>query len=113
MTSPKYPSDFARRNQAIIAQRTRWPEGALQECWELEDRLPGWHVAWLHENLIPGFERPAGYWAVLEVGMHEADIFRTDLADLERVMESVPLEHDYSVRGCTWCMANGTHRVKL
>lgn len=102
-----------RRNQAIIAERTRWPEGALQKCWDLENRFPGWHVSYLHENLIKGFERPAGWWAVLDSGRHQADIFRTDLAELAEVMASVPPEHDYSISGCSWCLGHGTHRVKL
>lgn len=110
MTSPKYPSDFSRRNQAIIAERTRWPAGALTSCWELENRFPGWHVSWLHENQIRGFERPAGYWAVLETGPHQADVFRTDLAELADVMDAVP---ECGGRWCSWCMEHGTRRVKL
>lgn len=110
---PKYPSELARRNQRILAGKFRWPDGALEACWDLENRHPGWRVSWLGENLLPGFERPAGFWAALHDGMHQAEAIRADAAELAEVMAGVP-EHDYGVQGCAWCMRHaGWRPVRL
>lgn len=94
---------FARQNQKLIAERTGWPEGALQTCWEIEGRHPGWMVDWLHENTIKGFERAAGFRASLLEGLHQCDVFAAEPAELESLMEAVP-EHDFSVHGCAYCI---------
>jgi hypothetical protein len=106
---------FARRNQAILAKRTGWPAGALEACSDLEDRFPGWHVSWLAENRIAGFERPAGYWAVNVVDpFHHAEAFREDLGELtELLVEGVP-KHAWGLDECWWCMRHSdARRVKL
>lgn len=106
----KYPSDFARRNQAVLAERLRWPVGALEACRRLEDEYPGWRVSWLSENNRPGFERPAGFWAELD-GMHHARVFATTPRELARRMGEVP-PHDWSTSGCAWCTAEVDARLK-
>jgi hypothetical protein len=111
--SPKWPSDLARKNQRILAERQQWPAGALQACMNLENRFPGWHVSWLEENTATGFERPAGYWAVFDHGGLRVEVLRADPAQLPEVMAGVP-EHDYSTRGCEWCLPySSTRRVRL
>jgi hypothetical protein len=109
MTFPKWPSDLARKrnNQRLIAERTGWPEGALQACADLEDRHPGWHVSWMNENVTPGWERPAGFSASHPGGSHavkELKAFAATAEELEPLLIEVP-EHDFSKRGCDFCRA--------
>jgi len=113
---PKRRPDLAlsRRNLKLIAERTGWPDGALQACWDLENRYPGWSVSWLHENTISGFERPAGFWGVYRRQAHQAEAFRVTVQELALVMaEEIP-PHDYSLQGCGWCVDHDfRHRPKL
>lgn len=106
---PQWPSDLARRrnNRRLIAERTGWPEGALEACADMEDRHPGWHVSWMAENVTPGWERPAGFWATHPGGSHPGGDIEASAAtadELEPLLVEVP-EHGYSVRGCDWCRA--------
>lgn len=105
MSYPKWPSDLARKrnNQRIIAEALHWPDGALQACADLEDRHPGWGVSWMHENTTPGFERAAGFYATCEHYTHRVEVNAATAAELESLLD-VP-EHDYSVKGCAWCLA--------
>jgi hypothetical protein len=107
--APKWPSDLARKrnNRRLIAERTGWPEGALQACADLEDRHPGWHVSWMSENTGPGFERPAGFWASHPTGGHavkKIEAFAATAEELVPLLVEVP-EHCYGVHGCEWCLA--------
>jgi hypothetical protein len=105
---------LARKNQALFAERFHWPDGALEACRKLEDRFPGWYVSWLPENTIAGFERPAGFWAVHDGSMHRVEALRPTARELAKVMADGPPEHDYSLRGCDWCLDHlGAGRVKL
>lgn len=109
MSYPKWPSEFAlrRNNQRLIAESTGWPDGALKACWELMDRHPGWHVSWMGENVTPGWERPAGFWASHPTGGHvvkKIEAFAATAAELEPLLVEVP-EHGWTVRGCDWCLA--------
>jgi hypothetical protein len=103
--TPRWPSDRVLRsqNKVILAERLRWPEGALQACQELEQRHPGWHVTWLNENTRAGFERPAGFHARFDGGRHKVGIYAATTEKLEPEMD-VP-EHDYALKGCAWCYA--------
>lgn len=106
---PKWPSDFARKrnNQRLIAERTGWPDGALEACIDLEDRHPGWNVSWMGENVTPGWERPAGFYASHPTSGHvveKIEAFAATAAELEPLLVEVPA-HDYSMHGCTWCLA--------
>lgn len=108
-SGPIWPSDVARKrnNRRLIAERTGWPEGALQACADLEDRHPGWHVSWMNENTTPGWERPAGFYATHRGGLHAVgpiEAYAATAADLEPLLVEVP-GHDHSVRGCDWCLA--------
>jgi hypothetical protein len=76
-------------------------------------------VSWLSENTTPGWERPAGFWAVsTAVSHHDVEAFREDLEDLEAVLDAGVPEHEYStadqLRFCSWCAAHpGQRPVKL
>lgn len=103
-----WPSDLAlkRHNQRLLAERLDWPDGAVQACAELEDRHPGWHVSWIPENTTPGWEHPAGFHASHRTGAHvnkKIEAFAATTAELEPLLVEVP-DHDFSVRGCDWCM---------
>jgi hypothetical protein len=94
---PKWPSELAmkRNNQRLIAERTGWPDGALQACADLEDRHPGWHVSWMNENTTPGWERPAGFYASNPSRGHAVtknEAFAPTAAELEPLLVEVP-EH--------------------
>lgn len=109
MSYPKWPAEFElrRRNRQILAERLRWPDGALQACAELESRHPGWHVSWMTENVTPGWERLAGFSASRETGAHgikELKAFAPTAQELEPLLIEVP-KHDWSARGCAWCLA--------
>jgi hypothetical protein len=106
MTYPKWPSEFQlrRKNRAVLAVRQHWPEGALQACQDLEEQHPGWYVSWRGENTTPGFERPAGFYATYDHGLHKTEVFSPTLEAVESLLVDVP-EHDFSVRGCEWCRA--------
>ena len=57
--------ELAARNRRIIAERTGWPEGALEECERLEAEHPGYSVSWFPENKIgdPAWHQDAGFYA--------------------------------------------------
>lgn len=57
--------DLARWNRRVIAERTGWPEGAVEICEQIEEAHPDWDVVWHPENMIQGFEAPAGYYATV------------------------------------------------
>jgi hypothetical protein len=101
---PQFPSHRARYNQKLIAERRDWPEGALQACWGLQHRHRGWDVSWMPENVTPGWERPAGFSAVYDHYAHRTEAFAPTVDEIESLLVEVP-EHDYSVRGCEWCLA--------
>jgi hypothetical protein len=106
--APRWPSDHVLRaqNKVLLADRLRWPEGALQACQELERRHPGWHVSWLGER-IDG-RRPAGFHASLE-GWHKVHLYAATVDRLEPEMD-VP-EHDYGLKGCSWCVLHPDGRT--
>lgn len=53
------------RNRRLLAERLGWPEGALDECLQLEEELPGFEVAWFGEWKVadPAFCRAEGFYA--------------------------------------------------
>jgi hypothetical protein len=55
--------ELARRNRLFIADRTGWPPDAVSVCERIEHTYPEWSVNWRHENVIHGFEAPAGFYA--------------------------------------------------
>lgn len=102
--APKWPSDRALRaqNKVLLAERLRWPDGALQACQDLEKRYPGWNVHWLGES-IRG-RRRAGFHASFDGPFHKVDVYAPTVAELEPHLD-VP-EHDFGLRGCAWCWEN-------
>lgn len=103
---PKRPSGLAlrRANTRILAKRLGWPAGALRSCWDMERRHPGWLVTWLGENTTPGFERPAGFWAVRDA-IHRAEVFDPAPSRVEELIGAAPpAEHDFASEGyCPYC----------
>ncbi|WP_250029295.1 hypothetical protein [Paractinoplanes maris] len=55
--------EMALRNRRLLAERLRWPEGALDECLRIEKDRPGYEVTWFGEWRVPGWEREAGFYA--------------------------------------------------
>jgi hypothetical protein len=37
---------MARNNLRLIAERLRWPQGALETCVQLEEEFPNWDFTW-------------------------------------------------------------------
>ncbi|WP_030443156.1 hypothetical protein [Actinoplanes subtropicus] len=83
------------RNRRILAERQDWPEGVLEECEALEQRRPAWSVTW---------RLGTGYVGRLDVAMHRCELTAEDPYELDAAMDQVP-EHDWSTRGCAWCLA--------
>ncbi len=52
---------MAWNNRRVLAERLRWPLGALQECEWLERDHPEWTACWRHACAWSG--KPAGYYA--------------------------------------------------
>jgi hypothetical protein len=93
--------DLARRNRQVIAERTGWPDGALQTCERLDAEHPGWFVYWMPANDIRGWERPAGYngalvseraWLQVEVFAETVDELEEQFADMDARIEAYEME---------------------
>lgn len=52
-------------NRRLFAQREDWPDGFLLLCERLDAEHPGWAVAWMPPNPMPGRERPARWAAMI------------------------------------------------
>lgn len=65
-------SDLGDRNRRLVAERLRWPEGALDECLKIQEDRPEYEVTWFGEWRVPGWEREAGYyaWRVGDAPLH-------------------------------------------
>lgn len=38
--------ELRRKNRRLIAERTGWPEGAVEACEQIEEAAPGWDCGW-------------------------------------------------------------------
>lgn len=86
--TPEQRRALAVRNRRILAERTGWPDGALQACEDFDARHPGWHCTWLEANTIKGWERPAGFSVRQNGETHGRNgIFRENIAALDAVFE--------------------------
>lgn len=83
-------SEMAARNRVTLTGRLRWPEGALQACQQVEARHKHWSLWWSRKNVVPGFERPAGFTAVRDDGHYlgRALVFAETAAELEPLIEA-------------------------
>lgn len=102
--TPKWPSDLVRKNQPLLAERLRWPDGALEACTRLMNGHPGWYVVWMAENTTPGFERPAQFWAEFKHPFHRTEVTAPTVEAIEALLVDIP-DHDWSVHGCDWCVS--------
>lgn len=55
--------ELSERNREILAERLRWPKGALAACRRIEATYPGIEAGWFSKWHVPGFEREEGYYA--------------------------------------------------
>jgi hypothetical protein len=53
--------EMRARNEELLAERLRWPPGALAEVRRLQREHPGWNVTW--SNGGAGSWREPGYYA--------------------------------------------------
>ncbi|UQU64875.1 hypothetical protein COUCH_00460 [Couchioplanes caeruleus] len=90
MSEPLPPTgpELGRRNRRLIAKRTGWPEGAVEACERIEDAFPAWSVSWRHENVIPGFLSPEGFYAE-RPGRYSWDKTVLYGADAEKLLEQI------------------------
>lgn len=51
-----------RRHRQILAERTGWPDGVVDELGRVEDTCPGWH-AWYVKDATGRDPEPDGYRA--------------------------------------------------
>ncbi len=61
---PPVGPELAWRNRQLLAARLHWPAGALEACEACELDHPDWHPNYSPGNTVPGFESPAGFYAM-------------------------------------------------
>lgn len=76
-------AELAWNNRRVLAERLKWPAGALETCEEIERKYPGWSLFWMSENKAMGFERVAGFSAVLVGVRRKTELFDPDPERLE------------------------------
>lgn len=69
---------IASRNRRLIAERGGWPAGAAEACERFEADHPGLRAYWFPENVTPGWERRAGFYAWREGDQPGHNTYRTD-----------------------------------
>lgn len=85
--------ELARMNRMIIAERTGWPDGAVEACEKLEDAAPGWSINWSAGGNMT-WDKP-GYYAEL-IGWHYTDttpryLYGATVDELAAEIEQHPL----------------------
>ena len=88
-TLPPSGPELAWRNRRVIAERLGWPAGALEACEAIEVEHPNWYPGYRQANTVPGFESPAGFYAIRRGAARgelvaygaDAEALRTVLAD--------------------------------
>lgn len=99
-------------NRRILAERLDWPAGALDACERIEPEHPGWSIFYCGPNTVPGFEKPAGFWATRR-GLHACEVFAADPDELVRAIEDAPpAEHNFGIEGCAVCCAAAEDRLR-
>ena len=83
--------DLLRHNRRVMAERLGWPDGAVETCDWLQDAYPDWISGWQAEQAIPGFEKPAGYYASRwHRRSNEPAAYGADMLDLAVAIETWP-----------------------
>ncbi len=87
---PKRPTllQIVTRDRRAFAERTGWPDGALEACERIEQEYADWRISWLPANPVVGYERPACFWARREWPHHE--VYGADPAELVAEIELAP-----------------------
>lgn len=98
---------FRRRNVRLMAERAKWPAGALEACERLEDAYPGWTLWWARANTVKGFERPEGFIAVWRGRpLTGLQVLAPDPAGVELLIaaqdERIEAERDLRARQDAW-----------
>jgi hypothetical protein len=90
--SPPVGPELAAMNLRILALRTGWPDGAIDECEKLQDASPGWSISWSPGGNPSWAE--TGYYAT-RVGWHVTDALRylhgATVDELAAAIEQHPL----------------------
>lgn len=55
-------AELGRMNKRILAERTGWPDGALEECEKLDAEFPEWSASWADGGGLTW--REDGYYAL-------------------------------------------------
>lgn len=91
MTNPHPPGTdaFAERNREILAERSHWPDGALDTVRFIESKYAGWHVWWTDRPWRRDGKVPDGTcFGAAPTGRGLVDsIYATDPADLAEAIE--------------------------
>lgn len=91
--------DMARRNLHLLAERLRFPAGALEVCIRIEDDYPYWWAFWHAESTTPGFERPACFSASRRAPIgRDVTVYAADEVGLREQIENTPDEYWPSFR---------------
>jgi hypothetical protein len=85
-TRPKLPPVDPELNRRLIAQRLRWPNGALEEVIGLERDHPEWKIWWTGGGLPVG--SPAGFHASLQRHRQECELHAPTPAELRPKLEA-------------------------
>lgn len=87
----KYADVDPDLNRRLVAERLRWPAGALEACTALAAAHPEWTIYWSAGQ--PGQPPQPGYRASLRVhgdhGTRKVELFAPDPADLAARMADV------------------------
>lgn len=92
----KQQPELVRRNRRAMAERLRWPDGALAMCEHLDAEHPGWTAWWRPDNTIPGWFHPAGFTAWRE---SSGRVCGTDPVRLYQAMQQAPDERHWHYHG--------------
>jgi hypothetical protein len=88
-------TDFKERNREILAERLRWPPGALEVTRQLERQHPGYSVYWGTGRVS---DPKPGYYAVRDDDTNRGRTFYgADAVDL-----SATLKADAAARRSWW-----------
>jgi hypothetical protein len=80
--------ELAWDNRRVVAERSGWPAGYLEECERIERLYRGWWTYWIDANEVPGFVRPAGFTATRRnCSRCEVHLFEPNPAALEAAIK--------------------------
>lgn len=84
------PPPDPEENRRLIAERLRWPTGALEACAAIEQEFPAWMV-WWNDGALPVAPLP-GYRASLLLHGHRAELYASTADELRAQVATVDAE---------------------